>query len=259
MTDSPILTSTKLPPERYLELIRSGSARLSEVAATDLDADVPSCPGWTVRDVLSHVAEVYQHKIACMRENAAPDPWPLPEFAEREPREFFASSTEELLHELEERGPAEQSFTWWADDQSTGFWFRRMAQEIAVHRYDAEQALDATTPIDPELALDGIDEVLRLMLGGPWWADYDTEHPVNATLRVEAGGRFWLAAAGPDSVTITNESYDGVVRPVPAAAVSGEPESLLLWLWGRRGNDAVTIDGDPTLVGEFRSRLAECT
>ena len=258
-----ILASTRLPPERYLELIRSGSARLSEVATMTsnggLDAGVSCCPGWKVRDVLSHVAEVYQHKIACMRDNANPDPWPLPEFEGRDPKEFFTASTEELLRELEERGPAEPSFTWWADPQSTGFWFRRMAQETAVHRYDAELAHDATTPIDPELAVDGIDEVLRLMLGGPWWAEYDTSHPVDATVRVDFGGRFWLAAVGHDSVTITDESYDGPDRPEPVAGISGDPELVLLWLWGRRGDDAVSFDGDPDVLKEFRARLAEAT
>lgn len=259
MTDSPILTSTRLPPERYLALIRSGSARLSAVADLGLDADVPSCPGWKVRDVLGHVAMVYQHKLACMRENANPDPWPPPGLGDREPGELFAASTTELLADLEARGPAEPSFTWWADDQSTGFWFRRMAQETAVHRYDAELAHGVTTPIDPELAVDGIDEVLRLMLGGPWWAEYDTSHPVDATVRVQSGGRFWMAAAGHDSVTVTDEGYDGIERPEPVAGVSGDPESLLLWLWGRRDDDAVSCDGDPDVIGELRARLAECT
>jgi len=259
MTDSPILTSTRLPPERYLELIRSGSDRMLEVADRGLDAAVPTCPGWTVADLLDHVAHVYQHKVACMRLNAAPDPWPPPELADREPVAFFAEATEQLLAELRERGPAEPSFTWWADEQSTGFWFRRMALEIAVHRYDAELAHDLGSPIDAELAVDGTDEVLRVMLGGPWWADADTAHPVDATVRVETGGRFWLVAVRQDSVTVTDESYDGLDRPQPVATLTGEPDDVLLWLWGRLGDDAVSFDGDPMLRAELRARLAEAT
>jgi len=259
MTDAPLLASTTLPPERYLELIRSGSARLSEMGETGLDADVPCCPGWKVRDVLDHVAMVYQHKVACMRENARPEPWPRPELDGREPKEFLAASTDELLAELEARGPDAPAYTWWADDQTVGFWLRRMAQEVAVHCYDAELAHAATTPVDPELAVDGIDEVLRLMLGGPGWEDYDTPHPVNATVAVESGGRTWLAEAGPDAVTVSGERYDGVDRPEPAATVSGDPESLLLWLWGRRDHDAVTFGGDREVLREFRARLAEAT
>lgn len=198
-----ILSSTKLPPERYLELIESGSARLAEMGRLGLEAEVPSCPGWTVADVLAHVAQVYQHKVACMRENTNPDPWPPPEFTEREPLEFFEASTRRLIEELRDRGPLQPSFT--------------------------------------------------------WWADHDTAHPVDATVRVRAGGRFWLVAVGPDSVTVTDESYDGLDRPEPVADLSGEPASVLLWLWGRQDNDAVSFDGDAAVLAELRARLAEAT
>lgn len=251
-------SSTRLSPQRYLDLIRTGSARLADVGELGLDADVPCCPGWQVRDVLAHVAEVYQHKIACMREQQSPDPWPLPEFASREPGEFLRSSTEELLAELETRGPDAPSYTWWADDQTAGFWFRRMAQEVAVHRYDAELAHDVTTPIDAELAVDGVDEVLRLMLGGPWWADYETAHPVDATVLVRAGERSWWVSVGADSVTVADETFPGA-EEATRAGVTGDPASVLLWLWGRRGDDAVTFAGDEKVLAEFRARLAEST
>ena len=42
--------------------------------------------------------------------------------------------------------PAAPSWTWWPDDQTAGFWLRRMAQETAVHRVDVELPLGATTP-----------------------------------------------------------------------------------------------------------------
>ena len=46
------------------------------------------------------------------------------------------------------------------DPPIPGFYHRRMAQEVAVHRWDAQAAAGATTPIDAALAADGIDEVL---------------------------------------------------------------------------------------------------
>ena len=59
-----------------------------------------------------------------------------------------------------------------------------MALEVAVHRYDAELAHDEVTPIPDDLALDGVDEVLRVMLAGPWWASrVVTEHPIEAAGR----------------------------------------------------------------------------
>nr|MBA2446366.1 hypothetical protein [Nocardioidaceae bacterium] len=49
---------------------------------------------------------------------------------------------------------------------------------------------------------------------------------------------------------------DGAER---TATVSGPPEQVLLWLWGRAGDEAVTFDGDPEVISEFRARLVECT
>ena len=41
---------------RYLDLLDADYRRLRSVAAGALDAKVPSCPEWTVRDLLQHVA-----------------------------------------------------------------------------------------------------------------------------------------------------------------------------------------------------------
>ena len=48
-----------LPFETYQVRLRADAARLREVAVMGLDAPVPSCPGWTVSDVVAHTAEVY--------------------------------------------------------------------------------------------------------------------------------------------------------------------------------------------------------
>ena len=45
----------------------------------------------------------------------------------------------------------------------------------------------------------------------------------------------------------------GDARFAADATVSGDPSDVLLWLWGRLGDDAVTIEGDAT---RFRKRLA---
>ena len=124
-----------------------------------LTADVPSCPGWTVESVLRHTAQVYLHKVESIRRNALPEPWP-PNLTHRDPLELYDEAAAALIAQLEESGPTAPSWTWWPEDQTPGFWFRRMAQETAVHRVDAELAHDVLTPIDAELALDGIDEVL---------------------------------------------------------------------------------------------------
>lgn len=236
----------------YLRLIRIDSARLAETGRMGLDAEVPSCPGWTVADVLDHVAHVYLHKVRWLRDGVRPDPWPASELAEREPAGLFDEATEVLLAELESRDPDAPAETLWEPDQTVGFWFRRMALEIAVHRYDGELAHGVPTPIDGELAIDGIDEALRVMLAGPRWARFDSAEPLDARLRVTSGGRSWTVTADLRSVTVVEED----AAPV-AAEVAGRPVDVFLWLWGRRDADALAITGDRELVAAFRRRVAE--
>ena len=51
----------------------------------------------------------------------------------------------------------------WTPDHTVGFWSRRMAHEVAVHRWDAQGAAGDPSPIERELAVDGIQEVFDLM------------------------------------------------------------------------------------------------
>ena len=60
----------------FVEHVRHDGLRLAAAADGSLAEAVPSCPGWTVRDLVAHVAEVYEHKIACTALGYAPDPWP---------------------------------------------------------------------------------------------------------------------------------------------------------------------------------------
>jgi uncharacterized protein (TIGR03083 family) len=237
----------------YLERLRADSARLAEVGRLGLDADVPSCPGWTVESVLIHTATVYLHKVEILRLGRLPDPWP-PDLTERDPFDLYDEARAELIPALEQAGTELTTWTFSPEDSSSGFWYRRMALETAVHRVDAEQAHDVVTPIDRELALDGIDELLTLMLGGPWWEEGDTAYPVDATVRVTAEGRSWTIRADATSAVVT----PGAEGPVDAE-IFGTADDLLLWLWGRRPDDAVRTAGSEKAVAAFRGRIAECT
>jgi uncharacterized protein (TIGR03083 family) len=248
-----------LDAQRYFESIDADTERLLVMADKHLNVPVPCCPGWTVADVVSHLATVYEHKVRVMADNAWPQPWP-PEDAETlPPAEALAEAKARLFEEFSHHEVGDATTTFSAADTTIGFWVRRMALEVAVHRYDAELARADPTPIPDDIALDGVDEVLRVMLGGPWWdGRVATRHPVDAVVGVEAKGQRWLCAVATSSVAITGE--DSAQRPSPAAVtICGDPESVFLWLWGRVGDERVAFDGDLTLGQEFRARLAECT
>ncbi len=247
-------------PERYLSLLREDGERLAAVATRDLDASVPPCPGWTVRDVVVHTGHVYLHKIANMA-TMGPAEFPPEPAATGDAVEWFRGAHARLLHELGTRGPSAPSYTWWKPDQTVGFWYRRMAQETAVHRVDAETALDQLSPVADDLAVDGVDEVLRRFLGHDMWRDLSPEEwgGVDAhagegqSVGVRTGGWSWQVELHPGRIDVT----DGT--DFADAVVTGEPSEVLLWLWGRRPDPVVHVDGDARVVTALRDRLTVAT
>jgi uncharacterized protein (TIGR03083 family) len=244
-----------MTPEAFISHLRADAARMAELATRELDAEVPPCPGWTVREAVLHTGEVYSHKVACMRSGQPPqsyDDW-LHGPADGEGTvSWFRARLEELVTELEERGPRAPTYTWYEPDQTVGFWYRRMAQETVVHRVDVESAFAAVTPVDHELALDGIDEVLEVFLRNKA-AEVGPDGPGRGTVAVRTGDHIWRVTLRPDDVGLERS-------PGRADAVlSGEPSELLLWLWGRRPDSAVTAEGAPELVAALRRRLSAVT
>ncbi|GAB3409380.1 maleylpyruvate isomerase family mycothiol-dependent enzyme [Flindersiella endophytica] len=228
------------------------------MAAKGFDAAVPSCAGWTVRDAVAHVAEVYLHKAETMRRQADPQPWPPPGLSGREPIALLLETRAQLLDELRTRGPEAPSYTWHPPDQTVGFWFRRMALETAVHRIDVELAHAAETPVDALLAADGIDEVLTVMLAGDW-SDFPVEEAAGTVVDLSAGTRTWRIQLEPAYVTVTDHAADPAITDDADVVLSGDPSDLLLWLWGRAPLDRLTIEGAADVVTALRSRVVIAT
>ncbi|MGN6331227.1 MAG: maleylpyruvate isomerase family mycothiol-dependent enzyme [Motilibacteraceae bacterium] len=247
-------TSTRLPADRYLALLRADGERLAQVADGALEAPVPPCPGWSVRDAVVHTASVYGHKAACIRLGRRPEEgeWATEPAAGVDVVAWFRATLHDLTALLEQHGPDAAAYTWWPPEQTTGFWFRRMALETAVHRVDVESAVGQVTAVDDDLAVDGVDEVLALMLGSEDW----TQDPVpgnEGLVAVRTGDRAWRVELRPDAVTVT----EGV--GAAEATVTGEPSELFLWLWGRRPDEAVRVEGDDAAVRRLRERISLAT
>lgn len=238
----------------YLQILESDSRLLAAAAARDLDAQVPHCPGWAVRDVVEHISEVYEHKIATIAMcGGKPDPWPPEWPADRDPLDWFSDVRGRLLETLGKTDSNAPSWTWSPSDQTVGFWVRRMSQETAVHRADVEEATGRAAPVNAELAVDGVDEVLTVMLAGDW-SDY-SQPDLTGTVDVETGDRVWRVTMKADDVTVT-AADEGTP---PDATVVADPSPLLLWMWGRADSSAVDIRGDATASDRLRRRLALTT
>jgi uncharacterized protein (TIGR03083 family) len=238
--------------DAYISHVRLDGERLVSAARVDLTSPIPSCPGWTMRDLLTHVAEVYEHKMACTALGRAPEPWPPEWAADRDPAEWLADAHARLLAMFDGHGPRDPSATWWPPDQTVGFWARRMAHETAIHRVDAELAVGEVTPVDAELALDGIDEVLTIMLAGDW-SEAPSQESAGQRVAVVAADRRWIVTLDREAISVTEDDTD------TDAAIEGDPSDVELWLWGRTGDRQVTWSGSEAAIRLLRSRLALAT
>jgi len=157
--------------QRVDALRREGHALADTARVAGVDAPVPSCPDWTVEDLLGHVGRIHRWvtRIVQDRSDERGEHWsqaappPASEIVE-----WFAQGVDPLADDLGAAGPAAKMWSWTAD-QSSGFWARRMAVETAIHRYDGDLAAALTpAPLERELAVDGIDEFFWMIPFWPW-------------------------------------------------------------------------------------------
>jgi uncharacterized protein (TIGR03083 family) len=243
---------------RLLDSLASDFDRLRKVATTaDLAAPVPSCPGWTLADLIRHVGTVYLHKVECLRLGSHPEDWPPAGLADEDPAALLDRSYAALTAEFGSRDPADPAFTWYGPDQTVGFWIRRMAQETVIHRVDAELAAEVEPGAIPDdIALDGIDEFLIAFIeyGSRTWPDEygDTLGTADGrSVRLDTTGGSWLVRATPEEVQVRVSDLDGA-----EAGVTADPPTLLLWLWNRAGDDEVAVTGEADAVAYLRTVFA---
>ncbi|MEV4617345.1 maleylpyruvate isomerase family mycothiol-dependent enzyme [Asanoa sp. NPDC049573] len=245
---------------RYLDCLAADFGRLRAVAGIDPAASVPTCPGWTVADLTRHVGEVYLHKTLAIREGAEPEPWPPAALAAEEPIALLDRAYAALRHELGSHAPTDPAGSWYAPDQTVGFWIRRMAQETVIHRIDAE--LGAGQPVAPlpaDLAVDGVDELLKIFVGycvGVWTDDFkeilDASPGRSYALRTD--GAAWRVRIAPGTFTV--EDGDAADADV---TVGGPPAALLRWVWHRQPGGEVTVDGPAGALDQLHACITKAT
>jgi uncharacterized protein (TIGR03083 family) len=239
---------------RYLDHIRNDGDLIAAAAPRGLHEPIPACPGWDVTEVLAHLAMVYDHKVIAMRLGRQPveGEWVTDEPFGKTTLAWFQDEHAKLLAELVAHQPNDPAWTWWPPDQTVGFWYRRMALETVVHRVDVEAQFGPPSAIDEELAIDGIDEVLTLMLGGE--DEAAVEAPGTGTVEVRAGDAAWSIRL-EDARTVVESGR----RSSSNAVLSGDSAALFLSLWGRAPLDTLTRSGDESKITLMRARLALAT
>ena len=134
---------------------------------------VPTCPDWTLLQLLRHVGRGHRWAAQMIasgatealnpREVAGGKP---PEGGTEVAAQWVRDGVTELLDAIAGVGPDAPVWTF-TGPKPSAWWVRRRLHEATVHRADAAIALGVPFEIAPELAADGISEWLDLLAARP--------------------------------------------------------------------------------------------
>lgn len=233
----------------YVATIRKEGEAILAAARYGVDEPVPTCGEWTVGNLLTHLGRVYNRAATVVSERLT-SPLELPP----EPPDgtdaidYVTDALDDLVAALTSADPDTPVWNRFPEPQTATFWARRMAHESAVHRYDAQRAHDVAQPIDADLARDGLDEMIDVLLPFIVTRD-DVKLPEATYILSTTDDGDWIVRLGAEGV----ERLD--VAKEPDVTVRGTPSALLLAAYNRVRWTSLEVDGDGALLGQWSALL----
>lgn len=229
----------------------------SNAASAGLDAAVPTCPGWTVRDLVTHVGLVHRWATAHLRgeQPATDDAVRAEAAASGDLLAWFDDGMVEVLNAIA-TAPADLEAWFFLKDAPPprDAWLRRQVHETTIHAVDAMAARLGRAPEASEvwvpawLAADGIDELLTGFIPRRRHAP-TSEVPRSTLVRATDAGRAWLLRTDPEGTRTTRAPLEEDAD----VTVEGGARALYLALWNRGEAPA---GGDPQWWAAWRERTA---
>lgn len=240
--------------EQHLGAIATDGAALAAAVCTGpADARVRACPDWDLAALGRHMGFVHRWAALAASTGAPPDTSliePAPDNSV-ELAAWIERGATDLVATLEGLDPDAPTWHPFPVPRTVAVWPRRQAQETSVHRWDAQDAVDAAEPIDELLAADGVGEYVEVML--PRMLERGAvslpDRSGRVELRVERGPSWWVEAA--DGVLVSSSSAGDPPAHDPDVVLTGGAEDLLLVLWGRRDPEVLVVDGDAALAAAW--------
>jgi uncharacterized protein (TIGR03083 family) len=249
-------------PAHIDALDRDGAILADAAQSAGLQAGVPGCPGWQVRDLVRHQAYVHAWAARHVRERS---PELIEEPAESDilgggpaDADLIAAYREghaALVTILRDADPDVECATFMPAPSPLAFWARRQAHETAVHRYDAQSARPAGPPapavaFDPAFAADGVDELIMCFAA-------------RRRYRPGSGGERSLTVRARDAESRWHvRLVDGgteVSRDDPAAdcTLEGPAAGLYAFLWNRSdaARAGLAIAGRPEILAAWNTSV----
>jgi uncharacterized protein (TIGR03083 family) len=235
---------------QHITIVGQEAKLLAEAAElSGLEADVPACPGWNVRDLVRHLGEIHLWAAAHVAQ-PHDKPWVddvdeltafWPDLAVFWPDDsdlitWYLETNANLVRSLESAPADVDAFTFLEAPTPLAMWARRQAHETAVHRFDAQDAAGIPSGFDPAFASDGVDELLVAFAQRKetWPVDDATTMLAHA----EDTNDRWHLTLAPDGITTVRG--DG-----PAdLTLTGTASDLYLVMWNRIPDNRISAMGD---------------
>ncbi len=250
--------------DRYrAELVTQAELLRGHVEGADPARRVPSCPDWTLGQLLRHVGAGVEWAAEIVRTRAT---GPLPDDALRLLDGYQSHAPEPLAAEvvagaralaeaLGESGPDADMWTA-VPGETPRFWARRFTHELLVHRADAALAADVEYTAAADVARDALDEWMELHTL-PMMFDFqprlrDLLGP-DRTLHFHAtdvGDAEWVVDLTGEVITWRRAHEKSTV------AARGPLTDLLLVVYGRRSVDVLDVVGDRALLDFWLDRVS---
>jgi uncharacterized protein (TIGR03083 family) len=246
--------------DRLFTQLRACTAELARIIDGDLERPVPACPGWTFRQLATHLGRGHRWAAQIVATRATA-PIPLREVPDgklpEDPAQHAPWLNAGAGQVIDAVTAAGNELAWtFIGMRPARFWARRRAHEAAVHLADAQLAAGRTVDLAPDAAADAVDEWLALIAAGTegttdpareraqeLGGDGQSLH-FHATDPGRSGTGEWLVTRTPSGVTVQRSHGKADV------AVRGPAASLLLVLTRRLppSDPAIEILGQQALL-----------
>jgi uncharacterized protein (TIGR03083 family) len=238
-----------MEPAALLDAADHDAHRLLVIAGTNWQRPVPHCPAWDAAELVRHTGGILSWMSAVVESNQrvtrrALDPAPENSV---DLAGWYLTALGRTLDVLGSAQPDSETWTFSSTgDNRVRWWCRRLAVEVAIHRFDIEHAAagedgPAPAPVDGDVAAAGIEEfVIEFLPGLLTQVGVDT---LSGTLHLHSTDNpteWWI-----------DLNRDGVARREHAkadTALRGIRSDLLLWLTNRQPPEALAIVGERTVI-----------
>jgi uncharacterized protein (TIGR03083 family) len=255
--------------EDHIACLDSEGGLLAAAAGrAGLDAPVPTCPGWRIRDLLAHQGFVHRWAMAYVageRTEASAEPGDE-EILRLAPADeslpgWFSEGHASLVSVLAAADPAVRCWTFLPAPSPLAFWARRQAHETAIHRVDAQLAAAAAgaggelDPFPAGLAADGVDELLTGFAARQPRSLADS--PATLVIRAQDGASApsWTVVMGCEQARVSRGLDPAAPGGAAYCEVSGPAPALYLLLWNRGTAAGLDVRGDASVLEAWHEKM----